>query len=98
MALCKDKTGFDKLLHLFMGFVIAAAVGAVSAHIFPSQEWLTYFIALTVAVAAGVVKEIRDSRRAGNHFCVWDLLATVAGGCAGAWVGWLAAHYIAVFI
>ena len=98
MSICKDKKGFDKMIHMFVGFVIAAAVGGIVAHILPSKEWVVYAIALFAAVMAGFCKEARDIRKQGNHFCLWDWLATIIGGFVGAWIGWLASHFIDVYI
>lgn len=98
MKICKDIKGYDKLLHMLAGFAVAAAVGGIVAHLLPSMEWVVYVIALFAAVVAGFCKEYRDIRKSGNHFCLWDWLATIIGGLFGAWVGWLASHFIDVYI
>lgn len=98
MKICKDKAGADKKLHVFFEFVIAALVGGIVANIPPHNPWLTAAIAFAVAIAVGVWKEVKDSKRKGNHFCVWDLLWDAAGALAGSAIGWLAAHFINVFI
>lgn len=98
MKICKDKTGADKKLHVFVAFVIAAFVGGIVANIPPHNPWLTTAIAFAVAIAVGIWKEVKDSRQKGNHFCVWDLLWDTAGALAGSPIGGLAAHFINVFI
>lgn len=96
MNVCKDKKGSDKFLHAFVCFCIAVVVGALVAHIPPHKEWVAVVVAFTVALAAGLWKEFRDRKEKGDHFCVWDLLADIAGATLGSVVAWLAAHFITV--
>lgn len=98
MKVCKDKKGDDKKLHAFVCFVIAAVVGALTAHIPGVSDWGAACIAFAVAMVFGTWKEIRDARAAGNHFCLWDLLADFAGAWLGSGVAYLAGHFINVYI
>lgn len=94
MTVCKDRNGQDKLLHIFVVFIIAAIIGAITAHIPSHKEWVAVVVAFTVALAVGVWKEFRDLRQKGNHFCVWDFVADIIGAALGSGVAWLAAHFI----
>ena len=97
--ICNDRKGGDKILHALVCFIIAVVVGTIAAHLLRAYSpWLTFGIALVAALAVGIWKELRDSKQKGNHFCVWDLIADLIGATAGAAVGWLAAHFINVFI
>jgi len=96
MKLCTDKKGFDKVLHFVMGAVICVLVGSIFAHIPPHMPWITVAVAMTAVVIIAAVKELRDSRKKGNHFCTWDFLCTVAGGFVLSWLPWLAAYLLAI--
>lgn len=98
MKTCNDKKGPDKLQHAFVCFCLAAVVGGLVANIQALSAWWVAAIAFTVAVAAGVFKEVRDARTAGNHFCPWDLWADVLGALIGSGVAWLAGYFIKIFI
>jgi uncharacterized protein YfiM (DUF2279 family) len=40
--------------------------------------------AVSVALSLGLIKELWDGRRPGNHFCTKDLAADIAGTACGA--------------
>lgn len=63
----------DKIKHFYAGAVFYAALAV------PGNEPA---LGLLAASAAGVGKELYDSRQAGNRFDGQDLLATVVGGIA----------------
>ena len=96
MTLCKDKRGYDKLLHFVIGLVIALLVGVIFAHIPPHMPWWSLAVALVAVAIVGFIKELHDSLMNGNHFCVWDWLWTMAGGVAACWLPWLAAYLLAI--
>lgn len=98
MKVCNDKKGDDKTLHALTCFIIAAVVGAIAAYIPAFNAWGAAAIAFAVAMAIGIWKEVRDARRAGNHFCPWDLLADATGAVVGSGVAWLAGHFINDYI
>ena len=72
----------DKIYHFVAGFVLAFLFSAY---------FLTLEAGIGIAMLAGLVKEIYDSKQEGNKFDTIDLLATILGGGAGAicglWVG-----------
>lgn len=96
MKICNDSRGFDKILHFIAGAVICLVVGCVVAHIPPHAPWLTAATAMAAVALIAAIKELRDARKSGNHFCTWDFLYTVAGGFAMSWLPWLAAYLLAI--
>ncbi len=96
MILCKDKRGYDKILHFIMGAVITLIVGVIFAHIPPHMPWWTVTVALAAVAVIGLIKELHDSRMKGNHFCLWDWLWTLSGGIAVCCLPWLAAYLLAI--
>lgn len=72
----------DLIAHVLAGYVAVSVAGQPPAKVHP----LTAF---TIGVAAGVAKEVWDSRRGGSGFDPRDLLATVAGsGMAVVQIRW----------
>jgi len=59
---------------------------------FPSA-WIAAGIAYAVALAFGIWKEIKDSKKKGNHFCIWDLAWDQVGCLGGSVVAFLANYY-----
>ena len=93
VKICNDKTGSDKLFHLFCEFIIATVIGSLISVIpFPSA-WIAAAIAFAVAFGAGIWKECKDSKEDGNHFCVWDLTWDAIGCLIGAALAFLANYY-----
>lgn len=90
---CNDKTGSDKMLHVFCEFIIAAVVGVLMSFVHFPSSWYAAGIAFVVAFAVGVWKECKDVHNAGNHFCLWDLLWDVLGCLLGSSVALLANYY-----
>lgn len=90
--ICNDRGGSDKKLHVFVSFCIAGVLSAFLAPIPFPTPWLAGLVALVVAMAVGVGKEVYD-RRDGGHFCVWDLAYDVAGALLGSIVAVLANYY-----
>ncbi len=91
--ICNDRGGSDKKLHVFVSFCIAGVLSAFLAPIPFPTPWLAGLVAFVVAVAVGIWKEVRDAKQEGNHFCVWDLAADVAGALLGSIVAVLANYY-----
>lgn len=85
------KIEIDKVYHLLVCLGIAFVVATMAANAFfglaPGNGvlrfCLAYFTGLLAAMAAGVFKEFKDSRAAGNHFCWRDLGADLAGALVG---------------
>lgn len=91
--ICKDRTGYDKALHVFIEFAIGCiAAGLLSFIKFPTAI-ITALLAFAIALAVGIWKECRDRKQKGNHFCVWDLLWDAVGALAAAAVAFLANYY-----
>lgn len=84
---CNDRGGCDKRLHLVAGMAIAAIVSTITANIPPNRWWVAAIAGIITAIGAGIWKEARDRKRQGNHFCLWDLLWTAAGGVLGSAIG-----------
>lgn len=95
MTLCNDSRGLDKLLHFLSGALIALAVGNMFALVPPHMPLLTLCVSVAAAALAGLIKELADKRKKGNHFCSWDWLYTTAGGFAVCWLPWLTAYLLA---
>ena len=57
------------------------------------SAWIAAAIAFIVAFAFGIWKEVKDAKKQGNHFCVWDLAWDLVGCLAGAVVAFLANYY-----
>lgn len=92
VKVCNDKKGEDKWYHRFVTFVIAVIAGAILASLpIGIASWGKALISFAVAIAVGVWKEWRDYKSAGNHFCVWDLLADFSGAVVGSLFAWLCA-------
>ena len=73
------KISYDKRMHFVAGFVIALITLAITSFMWWLFETNTLFIALfttAIPLAAGIMKEVKDSRNANNKFDVWDMVAT----------------------
>lgn len=91
--ICNDKTGDDKKLHVLCEFIIAAVTGSLMSLIHFPSAWIAAAIAYLVALAFGIWKEVKDSKKKGNHFCVWDLAWDQVGCIGGAVLAFLANYY-----
>ena len=87
---CTDRKGGDKLTHFVVSFAIMCVLGTVLAHILAGRMWVSLAVVTALCLAVGVGKELWDSHKKGNHFCVWDLLADALGALTGAPIVWLA--------
>lgn len=87
--ICTDKTGIDKYLHLFCAYIIADSFGTFFAPFPGINEWIAAIIAFSVAIVVGILKELYDRTKAGNHFCVWDLCWDAVGAFIGAIATWV---------
>lgn len=95
--ICNDRGGSDKKLHVFVPFCIAGVLSAFFSPIPFSTPWQAGLVALVVTMAVGVGKELYDRKR-GGHFCVWDLVADLAGATLGSIVAVMANYYCFHFI
>lgn len=89
----KHIDSFDKKLHVFCEFVIAAFIGVLVSFIHFPSAIIAAVIAFAVAFAFGIYKEVKDSKQKGNHFCVWDLAWDIVGCLVGAVFVFLANYY-----
>lgn len=77
------KIPYDKRMHFVAGFVIALITLVVTSFMWWLFETNTLFVALfttAIPLAAGITKEVKDSRNANNKFDPWDMVATWLGG------------------
>ena len=69
----------DKCLHFIVGLVLAQLTIALLMAV-QSDVFVAYGAGMSVALAAGFVKELKD----GSHSDVQDFLFTLVGGVVGA--------------
>ena len=69
----------DKQLHFAAG-TIASATGYTFMYEKTKNKKKAFLFGVATAIAAGTLKEIRDSRQINNRFDVEDLAATTLGG------------------
>ena len=79
--------GSDKYLH-FLACQMISFLTAKIGGCFVSAGWAA-ITGLSVAVMVGWIKELRDSRQAGNMFSWGDICADLAGAIAGAVMGYV---------
>lgn len=79
MEICKDRKGADKRFHFWLSFALGAVFGGLNSLIPYPTPWLAVCVTFALAFGIGIAKEVRDSRKPGNHFCVWDTLADLLG-------------------
>ena len=91
--LCNDRGGRDKWLHLFLSIIIGGIIAGLLSLIPWPSPWIPAIITLCAVMAVGILKEVRDSRQRGNHFCAWDLLADIVGAVLTAALAWAAAYW-----
>ena len=92
------KVSTDKVLHFIVSLILAILASTVIAIYYlmpnnPGARTVTaYGVALFVTLAIGVWKEVHDRKQIGNHFCLKDLAADLAGaviGSVGAFISYL---------
>ena len=76
-----DYMGWDKVSHFSVCFVIAAIVARLMEIIAPKA--CAIIAGVVVAVLAGLIKELRDNGKSGDHFCKWDFIADIVGAIGG---------------
>lgn len=85
------KIDFDKKLHFAISLLIALIISLLAVLMavkFDSGSKavgaaIAYATALAITMIIGVVKELRDNGQPGNHFCMDDLTADMAGALIG---------------
>lgn len=90
--ICNDRKGDDKMLH----FCVSLAIGILFAGLcsfIPWGPWIATLIAFVLTFAIGIGKEIYDKRKPNGHFCVWDLVADLAGALVASSLAWLANYF-----
>lgn len=91
--ICNDRTGLDKVLHIFCTFVIGCIAAAPLSFIKFPTSIIAAALTFAIALVFGIWKECCDQKQAGNHFCLWDLLWDAAAAIAAAAVAYLANYY-----
>ena len=79
----------------FIGFVIAAVISPLVAHIPPHIGWLSFLVGIIAAIVVGLrqsVKEAKESKR--SHIMLFGIVSNIIGGALGGMIGVLAAHFI----
>lgn len=79
----------------FIGFVIAAVISPLVAHIPPHIGWLSFLVGIIAAIVVGLrqsVKEAKESKR--SRIMLFGLIFNIMGGALGGMIGVLAAHFI----
>ena len=76
-----DYMGWDKVSHFSACFAIAA-IGARLMEIIAPKE-CAIIAGFVVAVIVGLVKEMYDNGKSGDHFCKWDFIADIVGALGG---------------
>lgn len=92
--ICKDKKGQDKYAHAFFSFVIGVVIACLLSTVCFFAPILSAVITFAVVMIVGIGKEIIDSFRKDNHFCVWDLLADAAGALPSAILAYVVNYYV----
>lgn len=92
--ICKDKKGQDKYAHAFFSFVIGVVVACLLSTVRFSAPILSAVVTFAVVMIVGIGKELIDSFKKDNHFCVWDLLADAVGAFPSAVLAYVASHYV----
>ncbi len=87
------------LYRAFLGFVIAAVISPLIAHIPPHIKWLSWLAGLVAALALGVyhvVKTVKANKNDGAILLrtIPTLIFYIVGGAIGGLIGALAAHNI----
>lgn len=83
----------------FLGFVIAAVVGPLVAHIPPHIGWLSFVAGVVAAAIVGLIfvrnemKADREDLEKLTNYAL-HLAYFILGGCVGGIVGVLAAYFI----
>lgn len=90
--ICNDRKGYDKIFHLCFSFGLGSVLAGVFSFV-PFSPWLAALCVLLLTLAVGIGKEIRDSRKPGEHFCVWDLVADFIGALAATPVAYFANYF-----
>ena len=79
----------------FIGFVIAAVISQLVAHIPPHIGWLSFLVGIIAAIVVGLrqsVKEAKESKR--SRIMLFGIVFNIIGGALGSMIGVLAAHFI----
>lgn len=92
--ICKDKKGQDKYAHAFFSFVIGVVIACLLSTVYFSSPLWPSAITFVSVTLVGIGKEIIDSFRKDNHFCIWDLLADAAGALPSAILAYVVNYYV----
>lgn len=90
--LCNDRKGYDKIFHLGLSFGLGCVLAGVFSFV-PFSPWLAALCVFGLTLAVGIGKELKDRRKPGGHFCVWDLVADFIGALAATPVAYFANYF-----
>ena len=74
-----DWLGSDKIRHITFSFLLVLSTQYVAVNKFNLNEQEAFPVSLMSTASIGLLKEIRDGKKPGNHFCQRDLIANGIG-------------------
>lgn len=87
------------IYRVFIGFVLAAVISPLIAHIPPHKEWVALMVGIVAGLAIGIRNIIKnfnsESAKYGTAYVrIGQIWAYIIGGALGGCIGMLAAHFI----
>lgn len=90
--ICKDWKGYDKIFHLALIFALGCVLSGAFSFI-PWGAWTSAIVVFALVMAVGIGKELKDRRKPGGHFCVWDIVADFIGALTSTPIAYFANYF-----
>lgn len=90
--LCNDRKGYDKVFHMALSFGLGCVLAGLLSFI-PWGAWTSAIVVFALVMAVGIGKELKDRRKPGGHFCVWDIVADFIGALASTPIAYFANYF-----